>query len=45
MNIRQAAADDSRLLDSLAFHLNIGFAEVGRTIWFHKRLKNDDTAD
>lgn len=31
--------------DSLAFHLSLGFAEAGRTIWFHKRLKNDDTAD
>lgn len=23
---------------SLAFHLAIGFEEVGRTIWFHKKL-------
>ena len=24
--------------DSLAFHLAIGFEEVNRTIWFHKKL-------
>lgn len=24
--------------DSLAFHQAIGFEEVGRTIWFHKKL-------
>lgn len=32
-------------LESLAFHLNIGFAEVGRTIWFHRRLTHDHPAD
>lgn len=32
-------------LDSLAFHLSIGFSEVGRTIWFHRRLNNDHSAD
>lgn len=26
-------------LASLAFHLSIGFAEAGRTIWFYRRLK------
>lgn len=32
-------------LESLAFHLDIGFAEAGRTIWFHRRLTHDHSPD
>lgn len=32
-------------LETLAFHLSIGFEEAGRTIWFHRRLTHDHSAD